>query len=337
MLKSRISWLSLGDNNTKFFHRWALIKRRTNRITQIHNSEGPWIDNPSDISSEIRNNLINTFCNCPNVSSPQDHILDQLPKLTNQQHLTLSSPLQLYEIKNALWNLHPLKSPGDDGIHAMFYQKNWELINHKLFSDFKNILTHLNLPSSWCHTLICLIPKFDNPYTVNHFRPLRLCTSHYKIIIKVLINRLKPFLRNLISPHQGAFLKGRQSSDLFLLAQETLHFMNRSKNKEGWLILKLDISKAFDTLSWTFISKILQSFNFPNNWINLISSSLENMLYTPLVNGTKCPPLNLYEEFVKVTQYPLFSSSYPWSTYLHSSLTPQLMGIGNLLNLKTTI
>lgn len=87
---------------------------------------------------------------------------------------------------------------------------------------------------------------------------------HYKILIKVLIDRLKPFLQNLISPHQGAFLKGRQSSDLFLLAQETLHSMNKLKNKKGWLILKLDISKAFDTLSRVFIINILRAFHFPS-------------------------------------------------------------------------
>lgn len=193
----------------------------------------------------------------------KNYILQQFSKLSNEQNLTLTRPPHLSEIKIALWNLHPLKSPGNDGIHAIFYQKNWDTVKGKLLLDFENILSQWNVPNSWCHTLICLIPKIDNPYTVNHFRPLGLCTTHYKILIKLLINRVKHFLSDMISPHQGAFLKGRQTSALFLLAHETLHSMNKSKNRHGWLILKNDISKAFDTLSWTFISMDFPHFLYP--------------------------------------------------------------------------
>lgn len=105
MLKSRISWLSLGDQNTKFFHRSALIKRRHNKISQLQTNGGDWITSPSDISNEIRNNLTNTFCNILTISQPKYYILDQLPKFMAEQNLTLICPPDFFE--NTGWWWHP--------------------------------------------------------------------------------------------------------------------------------------------------------------------------------------------------------------------------------------
>lgn len=79
--------------------------------------------------------------------------------------------------------------------------------------------------------------------------------------------------------------------DLFLLAQEVFHSMTASKSKQGWLILKLDIRKAFDTISWNFLTNILQAYNFPPEWINIIKSCLTEIDYTPILNGTKIDSL----------------------------------------------
>lgn len=84
----------------------------------------------------------------------------------------------------------------------------------------------------WCRTLLCLIPKIEKPSSANHFRHLSLCTTHYKILAKTLVNRIRPHLLNLISPTQADFIKGRDTSDLFLLAHENLHSMNKSKSKK---------------------------------------------------------------------------------------------------------
>lgn len=82
-------------------------------------------------------------------------------------------------------------------------------------------------------------------------------------------------------------MKGRHSTDLFLVAHKVLHSMNASKSKQGWATFKLDIRKAFDTISWDFILTTLQAYNLPIQWINLIRSCLTNMDYTPITNGFK--------------------------------------------------
>lgn len=290
MLKSRITLLSLGDKNTTFFHRAALVRRRKNKIIQLLITENTWINNKQEISQEFKLSLMNTFCSISNISALDPTYLVLFPKLNNDLLPKLLAAPNLLEIKNALWSIGPYKAPGDDGLHTIFCQRNWDSINTKLLNELLNIFSTWNILTSWCNTLICLIPKIDNPYTTNHFRPLGLCTTHYKILAKILVNKIRPEIQNVMSLLQGVFVKGRQSSDLFILAQEILHSMNASSSKQGWLILKLDIKKAFDTISWKIILIMLKAYNLPQQWIKFIDSYLRNSTYIPIINGIKTEP-----------------------------------------------
>ena len=103
------------------------------------------------------------------------------------------------------------------------------------------------LPPSLNLTNIALIPKIKNPTCVSEFRPISLCNVVYKIISKVLTNRLKKILAHIISPVHSAFIHGRLIIDNVLVAYETLHTMNsRIQGKKGYMAVKLDMSKAYD-------------------------------------------------------------------------------------------
>lgn len=94
---------------------------------------------------------------------------------------------------------------------------------------------------------IALIPKSTNPVSVMDFRPISLCNVLYKLILKVLANRLKKVLPIIISPNQSAFILGRLITDNILAAYETLHMMHtRMFGKKGYMAIKLDMSKAYD-------------------------------------------------------------------------------------------
>ena len=97
------------------------------------------------------------------------------------------------------------------------------------------------------HTFITLIPKKKNPSLVLEYRPISLCNVHYKIFAKVLANRLKKFLNSVITEHQSAFGKGRLISNKILIAFETLRCMkNYNSGSTGFMVLKFDMSKAYD-------------------------------------------------------------------------------------------
>ena len=107
------------------------------------------------------------------------------------------------------------------------------------------------------------------------FRPISLCNVIYKIISKVLANRLKKVLPYIISPTQSVFVPGRLITDNVLVAYETIHTMHsRKKGEKGTMVLKLDISKVYNRVEWQFLQKIMKKMGFPEGWIERVMSSV---------------------------------------------------------------
>ena len=128
------------------------------------------------------------------------------------------------------------------------------------------VLSSLNSSSilkSINHTFITLIPKVNNPERVSNFQPISLCNMIYKIVSKVIANRLKPMLHSIISDTQSAFIANRLITDNILIAFKSLHHMkNNCIGKKGFTALKLDMSKAYDRVKWIFLEKILLKMGF---------------------------------------------------------------------------
>jgi hypothetical protein len=107
---------------------------------------------------------------------------------------------------------------------------------------------------------------------VKDFRPISLVHSFGKLITKILANRLASKLNGLISPNQSAFIKGRFIQDNFMLVQQTSRFLHRQKKAS--LLLKLDITKAFDSVSWPFLIEVLAQLGFGQLWRDIICGLL---------------------------------------------------------------
>lgn len=188
-----------------FFHRVALIRRRKNKISQLKISEDIWLNDPKDIALAILNSLLEAFSCQSHPQTPNNTILQFILKLSSEHHPQLISTPNLNELKASLWNIHPFKHPREDSLHAAFYQKKLGLHPSKLLYEFQNIFSTSKIPRTWCKTLTTLIPKMENPCSLNQFRPINLCATHNKILAKILVNCLRPHLQNIISPLQGAF------------------------------------------------------------------------------------------------------------------------------------
>ena len=119
-------------------------------------------------------------------------------------------------------------------------------------------------------TFLALIPKEVNPVSFERFRPISLCNASYKILSKLLANRLKPLLGTLISPLQGGFLKRRHLIDNVIQVQEALH--SSFQRKEKGMLIKLDMKNAFDRVNMSFQYQILFSFGFSTDFVHLIKA-----------------------------------------------------------------
>lgn len=134
-------------------------------------------------------------------------------------------------------------------------------------------------------THVCLIPKIKGANTLKDYRPISLCNITYKIITKIISNRLKPIMNTLIGPCQSSFLKNRQATDNAIIVQETMTHFQKMKGKNVSMILKIDLEKAFDKIEWSFIRNTLIYFGFAHNIINLIMSCVSTSSISILVNG----------------------------------------------------
>uniref|UniRef100_A0A803QN82 Reverse transcriptase domain-containing protein n=1 Tax=Cannabis sativa TaxID=3483 RepID=A0A803QN82_CANSA len=215
-------------------------------------------------------------------------ILDCLgPPLDDLDFAFLDKPFTFKEVRKALFHLSGDKAPGLDGLNAYFYQKNWSTLG----VDFaKAVLSCLNEGvdfSAVNTTLISLIPKKQNAHTLKDFRLISLCSTLYKVISKVLANRLKVVLDKIISPFQSAFVSGRVIFDNILIAQEIVHAISsRKKGKLGWAALKLDMAKAFDRVNWHYLESLMFHFNFPSRFVSLIMKCISTTSLSFLINGS---------------------------------------------------
>ena len=185
----------------------------------------------------------------------------------------LSRPYSSDEVRVALFQIGPTKAPGPDGMNALFYQKFWHIVGNGMTNAVLDFLHSGHMVPAINYTHIVLIPKVKKLEKMADSRPISLCNVIYKIISKVLANRLKLILPSLISSTQSAFVPGRLLTDNVLVAYETLHAMhNRKKGKKGALALKLDVSKAYDRVEWGFLRGMMIKFGILEVWVERIMS-----------------------------------------------------------------
>ena len=282
--KSRIEWLKNGEKNTTFFHLSTIMRRWRNNITAIKNHDGNWITDKEEVKNQVVDyfdKLFTAETDVGNCDIPQDIF----PELAMSDWNHLSKPFTKTEIDDVIPQLGALRAPGPDGYQALFYQKNWALVADKVYEMVLQALQGKGLPQGINSTHIALLPKIQTPETAAHFRPIGLCNVSYKIITKVIVNRLKPILPILISNTQASFVPGRQITDNIVIVQEVIHTMRRKQGSKGFMALKVDFEKAYDRLKWSFIRETLSQMNLPILLIDIIMDCITTSDLKVLWNG----------------------------------------------------
>ena len=179
------------------------------------------------------------------------------------------------------------------------------MLGDDLVTEVLQAVNSCTIPSGWNNTTVVLIPKVENPETVAQFRPISLCNVVYKVISKMLANRLKLILPDIISEQQSAFVKGRLITDNILLAYECIHSIKRKTGKSGLCAVKLDMHKAYDRVEWNYLERIMLKLGFHRQWVNLIMACVTSVSYNVRFNEMETESFVPTREYVKVTPCPL--------------------------------
>lgn len=133
-------------------------------------------------------------------------------------------------------------------------------------------------------SFIALIPKVQDPQSLNQYRPISLIGSIYKIVAKLLAKRLKRVMPNIIDERLIAFVEGRHMLHSVLIANVVVQEVKRCNR--SCMMFKVDYEKAYDLVNWDFLLYMLRKLGFCSKWITWIDGFLKSASISVLVNGT---------------------------------------------------
>ncbi|XP_060966406.1 uncharacterized protein LOC133034911 [Cannabis sativa] len=288
--RSKQFWLNSGDKNSKYFHSVASSRKRNNRISQLQDQGGRWVTWESGLQDVIKGYFQDLFHSSGiELGATLNGIW---PTETDEQNESLLLPIVEDEVRRALFQMHPDKSPRPDGMNLAFYQKHWDIMGSDVIRFVQDFFESGKFPNSINDTHIVLISKKKNPSQISDLRSISLCNVLYKIASKVLANRMKGVLNEAISETQSAFVSGRLISDNVMVAFEVMHYLKRkTTGRKGYMAIKLDMSKAYDRVEWGFSGTVLRVMQFSERWTTLTMSCVNLVHYHVLNSGQKVGPI----------------------------------------------
>ncbi|XP_019430036.1 PREDICTED: uncharacterized protein LOC109337512 [Lupinus angustifolius] len=281
--KSRLNWKIRGDRNTAFFHNIAKIRYATKSMCILRHGEETLLHR-QEIDNHVLSYFINLYAS-ENVTQPSNLIDYVIPKLVTQEENTMLSRIPLEdEIRDAVFAKNGEGAPGPDGFGGCFFQEFWDIVGADMCHSVNHFFTQgWILPNLNSNNLI-LIPKFPSADKIEDFRPIALANFQFKIITKVLADRLAKIAHKIISQHQRGFIKDRHIHDCICIASEANNLLDH-KTLGGNLALKPDVKKAFDTIDWRFLMDTLKAFGFHKSFIHWIEVILNSAKLSISVNG----------------------------------------------------
>lgn len=286
--KAGIKWLGAGDQNTVFFHRAVQTRTSRNTIKSLTTEAGDTLTDLSDIKKEAVQHFQKFLqSQDPNPEVDSDAMLQEL--ITYHcppgSAAMLISPVTPEEIQSALHALPNDKVSGPDGFTKEFFIAAWPIIGKEFIIAVQSFFLFGFLPTGINATILTLIPKTEEAKTMKEFRPIACCNLIYKVISKVLARRLKTILLEAIETNQTAFIEDRLLLENVLLATELVNGYHRISNSNRATV-KLDISKAFDTVRWSFITAVLRAMGLPAQFVLWIRTCISTASFSVAVNGS---------------------------------------------------
>jgi len=273
-----------SDKSSRYFHLMAKRNSKRNYIAAIVREDGSMTSSQEQVSEEFIGFYRHLLGSCSNTGSINPTIISSGPTISLEHANALTRPVCDQEIRDALFDIGDEKAPGPDGYSACFFKQAWGTVGvlfcqavHEFFRSGK-ILKQIN------HSTIVLIPKSSHACSVSDYRPIACCNVIYKVIAKILATRLAPCLDSIIDKAQSAFIKGRSLAENVQLAQELIRKYTRSRCSPRCLI-KVDLRKAYDTVSWSFLKQVMVGLGFPHQFICWIMECVSSAAFSLVING----------------------------------------------------
>ncbi|XP_048624100.1 uncharacterized protein LOC106453611 [Brassica napus] len=288
--RSRINWLKEGDQNTSYFFRIVQTRLNYNTIRSFVLISGIILTDPLDMSSHAVRHFSNILGPMPPmrvnmVSTVQWFQSLSLFRCDQNQCVQMTTIPTVEEITRVMHKLNSNKVPGPDGLTSGFYKSAWSIVGAEVTGSIQHFFLSSFMPATTNSTILSLVPKHNGASNITDFLPISCLNTVYKVVSRLLVKRLKPILTPLIVPNQTAFVRGRLLVENTSLAGELVNGYHK-RNGRKRITLKVDIAKAFDTLSWDFLFSCLNGLQLPSEFISWLRACICTTSFTVGYNGS---------------------------------------------------
>lgn len=285
--RAKLHWLDIGDQNNKTFHRAIKSRQAQNMIREIRCKNGLMVNTHLEIKEEAVSFFSEFLNRTPEnfQEIEEDELQDLLDfRCSEEDCRMLEKEVSEEEIRKVLFAMPNNKSPGPDGYPAEFFKSTWSVLAKDFTIAVQSVFNFGFLPKGVNSTILALIPKKLDSLEMKDYRPIACCNVLYKVVSKIVANRLKKLLPRIITESQSAFVKGRLLMENVLLASELVKDYHKD-TVSSRCVMKIDISKAFDSVQWMFVLKCLSTLGFPKDTIHWIELFIMSPSFSVQVNG----------------------------------------------------
>ena len=285
-IRSRARWVEDGEKPSKYFCNLENRNFVSKMMPNLVKEDGSKTFDQADIIAETKHfyEKLYTYKEVDDVDLDDILNFDDIPKLSENQKNKLEGKITLDEALQALKSMANNKSPGSDGFTVEFFKFFWKDIGELLIRSINYGYEKGELSIAQKEGIITCIPKGEKPKQyLKNWRPISLLNVSYKIASACIANRLKTVLPSVINIDQTGFLSGRYIGENIRTLYDLMAYTE--KNNIPALLLLIDFEKAFDSIAWPFIHKVLNFFNFGESikkWISVFYNKIKSCV---TVNG----------------------------------------------------
>lgn len=294
IIRSRAKNVVEGERSTKFFYELEKTRQQAELIRGVIKN-GKSVKEKNEILKEVKEFYLNLFQEKGVIEEDKDFLLNQIKvKLKDDDRKMCDSKITEEEIDEAIDQLSKGKSPGLDGLSSEFYKAFKNILTPILYEIYCVIFKKEQLCESMKKGMIKIIYKNKgDKEDLKNYRPLSMLNTDYKILAKILANRMKKVIPNIITTNQAYSVLNRDISDTVCNIRDLVWYI-KEKGEKGYLI-SVDLEKAFDRVEHSYLFDLIERFGFGKNFIRWMKCLYNGIFSCVKVNG-------FLTDFIKITR-----------------------------------